>query len=240
MYGRSFERGNEMKRAFCKAAGLVLLVGLAGCAATDAGNKQNKWRDTFTPDKANLSDTGRNMHFILEAGYTLNFSHGKNTLVITVLDETKIVDGVKTRVVEERERQDGRLTEVSRNYFAIDRSTGDVYYFGEDVDTYKQGKIAGHEGVWLSGVGGARFGLMMPGKPKAGDRFYQEIAPDAAMDRAEIVGVSDKVETTAGTFRDCVHFRESSAIEKGVDHKWFAPGVGLIKDGDLLLVKIGR
>jgi hypothetical protein len=40
-------------------------------------------------------------------------------LVITVLNETKVVDGIETRVVEERESEDGELVEISRNYFAV-------------------------------------------------------------------------------------------------------------------------
>src|SRR5947207_1061918 len=80
-------------------------------------------------------------------------------------------DGVTTRVVEEREEAGGSPKEVSRNYFAIDRRTGDVYYFGEDVDVYKGGKVASHPGGWHSGLQGARFGLFIPSAPKAGDRF---------------------------------------------------------------------
>src|SRR5262249_8703272 len=143
------------------------------------GFSQNKqpWRDSFSPDKSALSDSGRGMYFILEPGYRLRFAYGKDTLTVTVLDETKVVDGVKTRVVEERETKDGQAIEVSRNYFAIDKSNGDVYYFGEDVDIYKNGKVANHEGAWLSGEKGAKFGLFIPGKPRVGDRYYQELAP---------------------------------------------------------------
>jgi hypothetical protein len=114
-------------------------------------------------DKANLADTGKNTYFILEPGHRVHYKAGKDTLTITVLDETKVVDGVKTRIVEERETQRGKLEEISRNYFAIAKTTNDLYYFGEDVDVYKDGKVSGHEGSWLAGVNGARFGLMMPG-----------------------------------------------------------------------------
>ena len=80
--------------------------------------------------------------------------------------------GVRTRVIEERETSGGKLAEISRNFFAIDKNTGDLCCFGEDVYIYKDGKVAEHGGSWLSGVDGARSGLMMPGKPAVGDRFY--------------------------------------------------------------------
>ena len=151
-----------------------------------------------------------------------------------------MIDGIETRVVEDREMKNGQLVELTRDYYAIDSATNDVYYFGEDVDVYKNGKVAGHEGAWLSGVKGAKFGLMMPGQPKAGQRFYQEQAPGVGMDRAEIVSDNEKVTTPEGTFEKCIHVVETSALEKGMkDHKWYAAGVGQVKDAELVLVRHG-
>jgi len=142
--------------------------------------------------------------------------------------------------VEDRETRKGQLIEVTRDYYAIDSVTNDVYYFGEDVNIYKNGKVAGHAGSWLSGVKGARFGLMMPAAPKVGQKFYQELAPGVGMDRVEIVADSEKVVTPAGTFEKCVHVLETSPIEKGLkDHKWYARDVGQVRDGQMLLVRYG-
>jgi hypothetical protein len=211
---------------------------LAAQGTSGAGRQQ--WRDSFPIERSNLANTGRNPYLILEPGYRLVFEHGKDTLIVTVLDDTKMVDGVLTRIVEERETEGGQLAEISRNYFAIDRNTLDVYYFGEDVDVYENGKIVNHEGAWLSGVNGARFGLIMPGKPIVGDRFYQEIAPKVAMDRAEIISVSENLKVPAGAYKNCLHTRESSAVESGSEDKWYAPDVGLIKDADFSLARIER
>jgi len=56
-------------------------------------------------------------------------------LEITVLDETEVVAGVTTRVVEEAEWADGEIAEISRNFFAQAVPDGTVCYFGEDVDS---------------------------------------------------------------------------------------------------------
>jgi hypothetical protein len=151
-----------------------------------------------------------------------------------------MVDGVKTRVVEERETKGGRLDEVSRNYFAIDRKTNDVYYFGEETDEYKNGKVVNHEGAWLSGRNGARFGLMMPGAPKPGDKFYQELAPGVAMDRCEIISLGGRMKTPAGEYQDVMCVADSSALESGSERKFHARSVGLLKDGEFVLVKIEK
>jgi hypothetical protein len=216
----------------------VWLAGAADPAALGGETPASGFRDTFEVNRDYLSASGRSPYFVLEPGHRLHLRHGKSTLDITVLDETRMVDGVSTRVVEERETRSGRLVEVSRNYFAIDTKTGAVYYFGEAVDLYKDGKVAAHEGAWEAGVGGARFGLMVPAAPKIGDRYYEELAPGVAMDRAEISSVDEEVETPAGTFRHCLHARETSALEAGTSHKLYAPGVGLVRDDEMLLVGV--
>ncbi len=206
-----------------------------------AAAAQTQFQDTFKVDKSALLDRGSNTYMVLEPGYKLTLVDGKDSLTITILDETKLVDGVQTRIVEERETKGGKLAEVSRNYFAFDKPTRNIYYFGEDVDTYDaKGNITGHEGGWLAGVNNARFGLMIPGKPRVGERYYQEMASGVAMDRAEVVSLTEKVKVPAGTFKDCLKTRESSGLEKGVEEKLFAPGVGLLKDGGFKLAKIEK
>ncbi len=82
---------------------------------------------------------------------------------------------METRVIEDREEIDGKLIEVARDYYAMNRQTLDVYYFGDDVDIYQNGKVVGHAGSWHSGVDGARFGLMLPGKQHRGRPVSQPI-----------------------------------------------------------------
>jgi len=209
---------------------------LAGCANVGASFKE--WP---VPGKAELSSTGRNSYFILEPGYQLTLeTKSGDRLVITVLNETKTVDGVETRIIEERETVGGKQVEVSRNYFAISLTSHDVFYFGEDVDTYKNGTVTGHGGSWLAGVNGAHAGLIMPGQPQKGMRFLQEVAPKVAMDQCEVVSTSESVSTPAGNFTGCLKMADSSAMEPGApETKLYGPGVGLLVEEDYRLVKYG-
>jgi len=125
------------------------------------------------------------------------------------------VDGVQTRVLEEREEKDGRLIEVSRNYFAIDKNTKDVYYFGEDVDMYKKGKVTGHGGAWLAGVKGARFGLMMPGKIVKGDRFYQEHARTSRWTARKSPASTSDWKRPRAFSEQCIQVKETTPLELG-------------------------
>ena len=158
---------------------VALAVGMNQADVARAADDLAEWTNDFSAEKEALVSTGRNAFFILEPGYQLVLEKEKERLVITVLNETKQVDGVETRIVEERETDDGQMVEVSRNYFAISKRTGNVYYFGEDVDIYKDGKVASHDGSWLSGVNGAqvwpddggsaaRRGQILPGSRSSG------------------------------------------------------------------------
>jgi hypothetical protein len=199
------------------------------------------WTGSFGVDPGELTSSGRNPFFVLEPGYQLVLEDGDERLTITVLAETKMVDGVETRVVEEKETAGGQLVEISRNFFAISRVTNSVFYFGEEVDIYRNGQVTSHEGAWMSGAAGAKFGLMMPGLPLLRARHYQEIAPNVALDRAEIIAINATVRTPAGTFSNCLRVDETTPLEPlAKEAKYYARGIGLIQDGSLKLVRYGR
>jgi hypothetical protein len=208
-----------------------------GGRRSSAPQSRPEWRDRFEVNKADLLPTGTNPYIPMQPGRVLKLKHGNDTLTVTVLSETQAVDGVVAGVLEEREMKNGTLVEVSRNFMATDRNTGDVYYFGEDVDNYKDGKVVNHESAWRAGTGGARFGLMIPAKPTVGQAFYQEIAPKVAMDRVEVVSTTEVVKTPAGTFQNCVHLRETTPLERDVSHKYYASGIGIIKDDEFELAQ---
>jgi hypothetical protein len=221
----------------------ALFMLLAGTFVAGAyGTPDNGWVDTFNLEDCELSSRGSSDYFFLEPGYQLTLEGEEDgeplQLVVTVLNDTRTVDGVETRVVEERETEDGQLVEVSRNYFAVCTETGDMYYFGEEVDDYEDGEIVGHGGAWLAGEDGARAGLIVPANPTVGMKYYQEIAPDVAMDRAEILSLNEVVTTPAGIFTNVLKVEETTPLEPGVkENKFHAPGIGLIQDADLKLTK---
>jgi hypothetical protein len=222
----------------------MLLLSAGPAPSGNQPDSDKSWEPTLAPLVEAMSPTGRNRFFILEPGYQLVFQgrEGGRTvdLVITVLNETKRVAGVETRVVEERESANGKLVEISRNYFALGAASRNVYYLGEDVDIYRDGRVASHEGAWLAGVNGAQHGLAMPAKNNVGDKYYQERAPKTALDRAETVSLTETVQTPAGTFTNCLKVRETTPLEPGsVEYKYYAPDIGLVRDGNLKLVRYG-
>lgn len=218
---------------------IILLTQMTACAQP----KDRSFTEMLMQDSCTFLTTGRNSFFILEPGYQLIFEgkEGQDSvrLVITVLHETKKIGTTETRVIEENESVNGKTIEISRNYFVFCKETSSIYYFGEDVDMYENGKIVSHEGAWKA-EGKNKAGVMMPGLILLGARYYQEMAPGVAMDRAEIISINEKLITPDGTFTHCLKMEETTPLEpKNKEYKFYAPGIGLIRDGDLLLVKHG-
>ena len=202
-----------------------------------APEQEKKWTDSFALENCTFSSVGRNRFFILAPGHQLVLQSRTEKVVITVLDKTRKIGSVKTRIVEEREEQNGELKEVSRNFFAVCREHGDVFYFGEEVDIYEDGRIVKHSGQWRADEKNSRAGIIMPGTILLGARHYQEISPNA-MDRAEIISDDVTMKTPAGTFKNCIRVEETSGIDPEEKcYKTYAPGLGLIQDEDLLLTK---
>lgn len=232
--------GIRVTTCFLVLAALAFAPALAAKGGNAPKVKKGQYSTQFFPTECQFESEGANSFFILQPGYRLVLEGESTQVIITVLDETEVVDGVVTRVVEERESEDGEIVEVSRNFFALCAQTSDVYYFGEDVDIYEDGEVVSHEGEWRSGIDGAQAGVLMPGGALLGSRYYQEIAPGVALDRAEHVALLDAFTVEAGEFENILFVKETSGLEKNSKSlKYYAAGIGLIKDDDVELVEYG-
>lgn len=239
----------RMALSFCVAGALALGAAIAIPSGTPARAGEEKkaadraFTDAFPEDPKDFASTGRNTYFILEPGYDIvlgGTEKGKHVeLAFRVLEETRVIDGVETRVVEERETSEGHLKDLSRNFFVISKRTGNVYYFGEE-EVGEDGKPKDAKDAWLSGKKGARYGLFMPAVPLVGARFYNEVAPGVGMDRMEILDTAGTLETPAGKLTKVVALEETTPLDpEERDEKRFAPDIGLVQDGKMKLERCG-
>lgn len=220
-------------------AALLLLPGISLA--------EDSFTSNFDRGRCTFTTTGSNPYFPLWPGYSLRLegeeeSEGDVVEVaseVTILHETRLIDGVLTRIVEEREWEDDELVEVSRNFMALCRETGDVWYFGEEVDDYEDGEIVGHGGAWRAGVNGAQAGIIMLGTPVLGARYHEELAPGVAEDRGEVDSLGEQVQVPAGTYDRTLGIVGTNPLDPDSgDEKFYAYGVGLIVDEALELVEI--
>jgi hypothetical protein len=224
------------------------LAGFVAATFTMAVAAQ-QFTSQFPIDDLHFSPFGGQPWFILNPGHRLVLE-GQDAgeqivLTVTVLNQTRQITllsngkgrPISARVVEEREVVNGELNEVARFWYARGIETGDVYFFGEEVDFYSGGMLIGTTLLWEAGTNGALPGIVMPRTFLLGARYYQNQAV-AALDGAENLAMGLTMATPAGTFSNCVQIRETDFLrpELGTATKTYAPGVGLINDEDILLL----
>lgn len=196
-------------------------------------------------DPDDFRSRGCNPRFVLVPGSVLVLAgpddDGEHVeLTITVLDETRDVGGVETRVVEEREVREGALARVVRKLYAISERTKDVYLFGEEVDEYLRGRVVGHLGAWKHGENGAEYALVVPSRATGGRTYSRATGRHGPIDWIDVT--SDRVRTVvpAGHFEQCMDVFEHAP--RDAEHtcrafQRYAPGVGLVRRSDLELVR---
>ena len=81
--------------------------------------------------------------------FEANTKDGSERIEIAITGETKNIAGVTTLVYLDTVYLSGQVHEVTRDYLAQNKTTGDVWYFGEEVDNYENGKIKDHAGTFI-------------------------------------------------------------------------------------------
>ena len=157
---------------------------------------------------------------------------GKPTLnLFAPTNRTRIVDGVTTRVVENRLYLDGHLAERTSDYYAQD-FCGNVWYFGEDTATLdRRGRMISTDGTFHAGIDGAQPGVFMQAQPELRRKFRQEWYRGHAEDVFWATNLSSRVKVPYGTFKNALQTAETTAVEPGVlDQKHYVPGIGEVDE----------
>jgi len=237
-----------MKR---KIAVLPLLMGLLllACEKEDEDRTPDvNYNPVINPEKFQQEVT--NTYFPLDPGqiftYTAQTPDGLETVVVTVLSETRQVAGVTCTIVRDVVTLDGVLIEDTYDWYAQD-DDGNVWYFGEDVSNYENGVLQDKEGSFEAGVGGAKPGIIMLANPVLELPYRQEYSFNVAEDWGKVVAKGVTVTTPYGTFNDCIKTADWNALEPDapLEYKYYAPGIGNVKEevegtGEILeLISIG-
>lgn len=172
-----------------------------------------------------------NKYFSLPVGKKMYFDadteEGPEKIQIEITGETRVIEGVTTLVYLDTVWKDGQVVEITKDYLAQHKTTGDVWYFGEDVDNYEDGKLKDHEGSFIHGRDGAKAGIWMKAEQKVGDSYKQEYYRGEAEDMRDTVATGLTVTTNLGTFTDCVKVYDWTPLDKeSREHKTYCPEVG--------------
>lgn len=191
---------------------------------------------TPTFDKSNFHDPLKidNKYYPLKVGTIMSYNgtdeDGKPVRdIVTVTNDSRDVQGIPTRVVNDTVFVKGKLEETTNDWYAQD-DKGNVWYMGEDT-TDLTSKKNPHEGSWESGVKGAKAGVIMLAEPKAGITYNQEFAKGVAEDRATVLSSDNNVTVPQNSYSNVIKTKEFSPLEPDVvEQKYYAENVGDIKE----------
>jgi hypothetical protein len=157
----------------------------------------------------------------------------EHRVVFTVTDLTKVIDGVRTLVVWDRDYSGGELVETELAFHAQDND-GNVWHLGQYPEEYEDGKFD-KAPAWIVGRQGAHAGISMKAKPKLGAPSYaQGYAPPPLNwdDRARVYKVGQKVCVPVDCYENVLVTEEFEPSIPGVYQlKYYASGVGNIRVG---------
>ena len=235
------------KNFFVFAACFSIIGLLVGCNNGGSSNHnaqvdppEPSFYDASFSNPLMINNTWRPMVPETSQVYQLKTEDGGEIIVVEVLDETRMVDGVLSRVVRDRVFEDGLLMEDTFDWFAQDDS-GNIWYLGEEVINYEYDDDdevleTNEDGSWESGedvadVGSnAVAGILIKANPIVGDSYQQEFYEGEAEDMAEVVATNVTVELDNGfTYTGAVQTQEWNPLEPGGDeYKYYAPNLGLV------------
>jgi hypothetical protein len=152
-------------------------------------------------------------------------------VVVTVTARTRMIaNGIRARVVRDVASEAGVPVEITEDWYAQDRA-GNVWYLGESVRNFQDGRLVDRAGSFEAGVDGAQAGIAMPADPVPGLSYRQEYYAGEAEDRAAVITVGEEqVGVPFGHFAtDVLMTRDLAPTEPGVQElKLYARGVGLV------------
>jgi hypothetical protein len=167
--------------------------------------------------------------FVL-AGMT---SDGPHREVVIVTDLVKVIDGVRTVVVWDRDFEGPALAEGELAFVAQD-DAGNIWNYGEYPEVYDDGKLGGAPKTWIAGLAGATAGIAMQASSRPGAAEYlQGWAPAIGFgDTANVQAVKSRLCVPAGCYSEVLQVEEGSPEEPTAHQfKYYAPGVGTVRVG---------
>jgi hypothetical protein len=238
------------------AAAIALPVTVAACggSGSSVGDKDGAAREPDVAaekaikhathrdfDARNFSDPTRidnpwhplvpGTQFIYEGESNRGDGRRPHRVIFTVTDLTKVINGVRTVVLWDRDINAGRLLEGELAFHAQD-DDGNVWNMGEYPEEYEDGRVRAPD-TWIAGLDGALGGIMMRGQPRVGTSSYRQgWAPD--------IEFADIARVYQAGLRDCVPLRcfsnvlvtdETNPTEPNDGHqrKFYAQGIGNIR-----------
>jgi hypothetical protein len=181
----------------------------------------NRWFPLVPGTRFELSGT------VLDGG-----ERHRHRIVTTVTNLTKVLDGVRTVVLLEKDYDNGVIQE-SELAFMAQSASGRVWNVGEYPEEYVDGRLKGAPSTWISGLGGARAGVGMLAHPRLHTRAYLQGSSPAVefRDCAKVMKTGQHVCVPVRCYDHVLITQEWDPNDRagGIQLKYYAPRVGNVR-----------
>jgi hypothetical protein len=216
----------------------ALVVSLPAVTSASGTGFTSASGTVFTSASARVT----NPWFPLKPGTTYVYQGEKGGVsavdILRVTHRSRVIDGVRCVVIDDRSYFNGRLGERTTDWYAQDKA-GNVWYYGEaTAELNPNGTVKSTAGSFQAGKNGARGGVFMPAHPHVGAAYQQEFSKGNAEDRFKILSLSAHISTPGGSSQHAMLTKETTPLEPGtIDHKIYVRGIGTVLE---LTVKGGN
>jgi hypothetical protein len=191
--------------------------------------------DLFTPMFGNPTSITNPLHPTSQVQQIIYGGHVEDKpfrTEVTLLPGTKPIvwqgKTVDTAVSQYVAYLDGRIHEVAMDWYA-QADDGSVWYFGEDVFNYEDGKVADTNGTWVAGAT-TPAAMIMPAEPQIGNVYRPENAPGIAFEEVRVDKVDLQIAGPSGMISGAIEVNELH-MDGTREGKVFAPGYGEFSTG---------
>lgn len=161
--------------------------------------------------------------------YEKKTAEGVERIRVEVLPETREIMGVTVMTLRDTVTLNGVLIEDTKDWLAQDKH-GNVWYFGEIVQNFEDGRLANLDGSFEAGKDGAKPGFWVKAAPRVGETYRQEWALGEAEDVVEVISLDAKdtrVPFSQNATGPILKTRDTTPLSPGVDEfKYYVPGIG--------------
>jgi hypothetical protein len=205
--------------------------GAADCGATvafDAANFVDPTLDTnpFHPLKPGIQ--------WVRGGTTLvGDREVPHEIITTMTDVIRVIDGVPTVAMLDESTDSGEVSQVGMDYLALD-ADGNVWILGGYTEEFEGGEYTNTEAAWLGVAGGQTIGILAPAEVTMDTPTW---CIGGAPDEDPAVGQPVEVGASVCVEFDC--YENVRVVQEGEfdapdnENKYYAPGVGVIKNDPL-------
>jgi len=200
----------------------------------------------FDDDFTNLSHP--NPYFPVQIGNRWEYHSATEVDTVEIVNETKLIVGVRCIVARDQVTAGGDLTESTDDWYCQAKD-GNVWYFGEetqvfesfDGDNPRTPELVSIEGSFKAGRNGDKPGIIFQASPTVGQTYVEESSLGNAEDYTEILSTTyafghdpeldrlvPRALAEALCSGDCVVTHNFSPLEPGVlERKYYARGIGV-------------